>query len=136
MKRIAIIFISAFVLNLFWENLHSFLYTNYMGGKITEFILIRASLFDAILVTIMVLPFIYLFSLKNKSWLIIVIGIVVAIFNEWYGLGTGRWAYNQFMPIIPIIKIGLTPALQLGLTGYVSYRFQEYLASRFFKRAS
>ena len=127
MKRIAIIFISAFVLNLFWENLHSFLYNNYLGGKITEFILIRASLFDAILVTIMVLPFIYLFSLKNKSWLIIVIGIVVAIFNEWYGLSTGRWTYNSLMPIVPMIKVGLTPTFQLGVLGYITYRFQKVI---------
>ena len=100
-----------------------------MGGKITEFILIRASLFDAILVTIIVLPFIYLFSLKNKSWLIIVIGIVVAILNEWYGLSTGRWTYNSLMPIVPMIKVGLTPTFQLGVLGYITYRFQKVIVT-------
>ncbi|MDO8729325.1 MAG: hypothetical protein Q7K26_05600 [bacterium] len=98
-----------------------------MGGKITEFILIRASLFDAILITTVVLPFIFISSLKDKSWLIIVIGIVVAIFNEWYGLSTGRWAYNSLMPIVPILKVGLTPMLQLGVLGYLSYKFQEHI---------
>lgn len=127
MKRLVTVFISAFVLNIFWENLHSFLYNNYMGGKITEFILIRASLFDAILITTVVLPFIFISSLKDKSWLIIVIGIVVAIFNEWYGLSTGRWAYNSLMPIVPILKVGLTPMLQLGVLGYLSYKFQEHI---------
>ena len=128
MKRIFFIFFTAFILNVVWENLHSYLYNNYMGGKITEFILIRASLFDAVLITAILLPFIYSPLLK-KSWLIIIIGTIIAIFNEWYGLSTGRWAYNSFMPIVPIIKVGLTPALQLGLTGYVSYRFQEYWVS-------
>ncbi len=131
MKRIFFIFFTAFILNVIWENLHSYLYDNYMGGKITEFILIRASLFDAVLITAILLPFIYFHSLKNKTWLIIIISTIIAIFNEWYGLGTGRWIYNSLMPILPIIKVGLTPALQLGLTGYVAYRFQEYLASHF-----
>lgn len=93
-----------------------------MGGEITEFILIRASLFDALLITIILLPFIFFDKLKNKSWLIIIIGVIIAILNEWYGLGTGRWMYNSFMPILPIINVGLTPVLQLGILGYVSFR--------------
>lgn len=127
MKRIIAVFMSAFILNLFWENLHSFLYSNYMGGNITEFILIRASLFDALLITVIVLPFIYWSALKHKNWLIVLIGIIVAILNEWYGLGTDRWSYNSFMPILPILKVGLTPTLQLGVLGYLSYKLQRYI---------
>ena len=125
MKKIGNIFLLAFILNVLWENLHSFLYSNYMGGEITEFILIRASLFDALLIAIISLPFIFFDKLKNKSWLIIIIGLIIAILNEWYGLGTGRWMYNSFMPILPIINVGLTPALQLGILGYVSFRLVE-----------
>lgn len=125
MKKIGSIFILAFILNVLWENLHSFLYSNYMGGEITEFILIRASLFDALLIAIISLPFIFFDKLKNKSWLIIIIGVIIAILNEWYGLGTARWMYNSFMPILPIINVGLTPAIQLGILGYVSFRFAE-----------
>ena len=68
-----------------------------------------------------VLPFIYVRALRERAWLIIAIGILIAIGNEWYGLGTGRWAYNSLMPIVPLLKVGLTPALQLGVLGYVSY---------------
>lgn len=125
MKKIGSIFILAFILNVLWENLHSFLYSNYMGGEITEFILIRASLFDALLIAIISLPFIFFDKLKNKSWLIIIIGVIIAILNEWYGLGTARWVYNSFMPILPIINVGLTPAIQLGILGYVSFRLVE-----------
>lgn len=95
-----------------------------MNGKITEFILVRASLFDAVLITAMLLPFIYFSSLKNKSWTIIIIGTIIAIFNEYYGLKTGRWLYNDLMPIIPIIETGFTPTFQLGLLGYFSYKIQ------------
>ena len=129
MKKLTTIFVLAFALNVVWENLHSLLYSNYMRGEITELILIRASLFDALLITILVLPFIYVHALKNKSWLIVPLGILIAILNEWYGLGTGRWAYNALMPIMPLIKVGLTPALQLGVLGYVSYKLQAYIST-------
>lgn len=127
MNKIVAIFLSAFILNVIWENLHVFLYSNYMGGEITEYILLRASLFDALLVTIILLPFLHFPVLKDRSWAIIIIGITVAIFNEWYGLGTGRWVYNSFMPIVPIIETGITPTLQLGLLGYITYKVQDYI---------
>jgi hypothetical protein len=97
-----------------------------MGGEITEFILVRAALFDAVIITIILTPFIFLKSLNNKSYLIIIIGIIIAILNEWYGLSTARWAYNNAMPILPILEVGLTPALQLGVLGYISYRLSRY----------
>jgi hypothetical protein len=96
-----------------------------MGGQITEFILIRASLFDALLITIILTIFTRVTFLKDRDKLIIVIGILIAIFNEWYGLGTNRWSYNSFMPILPIINVGLTPTFQLGLLGYLTYRIQK-----------
>lgn len=125
MKKLVRIFLLAFILNVIWENLHSFLYSNYMGGKITEFILVRASLFDATLITIILLPFVFSNVFKNKTYLIIVIGIVIAILNEWYGLSTGRWMYNSLMPILPIIKVGITPVLQLGILGFISYKLED-----------
>jgi hypothetical protein len=129
MKKLSIIFLSAFFLNLIWENLHYLLYTHYKGGEITQFILMRASVFDAILITLILIPFIYLNVLKNKTWLIVLIGIIIAVLNEWYGLSTSRWAYNSLMPILPIIKTGLTPTIQLGILGYLSYKIEPYISA-------
>lgn len=97
-----------------------------MGREITEFILLRASLFDAVLITIISIPFLYLNVLKNKSWLIIFFGVIFAILNEWYGLSTSRWAYGSLMPIIPFLQVGLTPTIQLGLLGYISLKITKY----------
>ena len=127
MKRISLIFFIAFVLNVIWENLHSFLYANYMGGKITEFILFRATLFDAVIITLIVLPFIFFPTLKKQSWLIIFIGFIISIGIEYYALGTHRWAYNALMPVIPLLAVGLTPTIQLGLLGYISFKVEEYI---------
>ncbi|MBI2634492.1 hypothetical protein HYW82_02370 [Candidatus Peregrinibacteria bacterium] len=121
-KKIFFIFLLSLFLNFIWENAHSYLYTAYMGGRITETILLRASVGDAVIITLLSLPFIFVPMLKNKSWIIIFAGVLIAIFIELYALRTGRWAYNEYMPMIPIISIGLTPAIQLGLLGYLSYR--------------
>ena len=125
LKKLFFIFIIAFILNAVWENLHSMLYDNYMGGEITQFILLRATLSDAIYIVLMVLPFIFYPALKKRDWLIIIFGFIVSICIEYYALGAGRWAYNSLMPIIPLLGIGLTPTIQLGLLGYVSFKLAE-----------
>ena len=101
-----------------------------MGGKITEYILIRASLTDAIIITLISIPFLYFSFLKKNIWLIFIIGTIISILNELYGLKTDHWAYNDLMPIIPIIKTGLTPTLQLGLLGYLSFIFSKNIISK------
>ena len=121
MKRIFLIFILSLLLNFIWENLHSHLYISYMGDKITEFILFRASLADAGIITIISLPFIYITSLRKKDSLIVLIGFLVAVTIELYALNAGRWSYNEYMPIIPFLSVGLTPVIQLSLLGYFSY---------------
>lgn len=123
LRKISMIFFSALVLNALWENLHSFLYTGYMGGKITEYILLRASVVDAVIITLLCLPFIILKMEERRSWIIIPVGVVVAVVIELYALHTGRWAYNAYMPILPVLGVGLTPAIQLGFLGYLSYWF-------------
>lgn len=120
-----VIFVSAFVLNAVWENLHSLLYLNYKGAEITEIILLRAALADALMITAMSLPFIFFQSFKKQEWLILAIGFILAISIEWYGLGTNRWVYKHLMPIIPVVYVGLTPAIQLGLLGYLSLKLQD-----------
>ena len=131
MKRIFFIFLIAFVLNIVWENLHSVLYASYMGGKITELILLRASFADAVIITIIALPFIFHPAFKKIEWLIIPIGFVISIVIEYYALSAGRWAYNSLMPIVPLVKIGLTPMIQLGLLGFISLRLENYFKTKF-----
>ncbi len=129
MKKIVFIFISSFILDTIWQNLHVFLFANYKGGEITEFILLRAVLFDVLTILIFVLPFLFYSSFERHAWLIMPVGILFSIAIEWWGLGTGRWAYNSLMPIIPILNVGLAPTLQLGLIAYVCFRIEEKIFS-------
>lgn len=121
MKKLTISFLIAFALNVVWENLHSVLYVHYKGGVITEFMLLRAAFFDAVFIILLILPFFLISKLSKYSWVIIPLGITLSVLIEYWALEMSRWAYTQAMPIIPILKTGLTPTIQLGLLGYITY---------------
>jgi len=122
MKKLFIIFLISFLLNWIWETLHSNLYIYHQGREITQQILLRATLFDAVFITLMSILFIRVIYFKERQWYAIVFGLIVAILIEVYALGANRWEYSQFMPIIPLINTGLTPTIQLGLLSYITYK--------------
>lgn len=132
MKRLATVFAVAFALNFAWENVHSLLYSNYMGGPITEFILLRATLADAVMITAVAAPLLFISVSKTYRRLVILLYVLIwlglAIAIELFALDTGRWAYNASMPVIPILDIGLTPTIQLVLLGFLSLRLTERFA--------
>ena len=122
LKKTFFIFIFAFLLNLVWENLHSVLYLHYQNGPIGEWVLFRAALFDAGFIALLGLIFLSFSFLCKREWLALPIGFLAAVLLEIYALKTGRWTYNEMMPIIPIIKTGLTPTIQLGLLSFIAFK--------------
>ncbi|MDO8518241.1 MAG: hypothetical protein Q7S26_03060 [bacterium] len=115
------VFLLSLGLNIVWENAHVFLYASYQSAPITKYILLRASVGDAIILTLLAIPFLYWDFFRKRIWLIIPLGVVVSIFIELYALHTGRWAYNEYMPLIQFLSIGLAPTIQLGLLGFLVY---------------
>ncbi len=114
-KKITLVFISAFLLDWLWEIAHSVLYLSYQGGPITHLILFRAAAADAAMIAVLVLAagkFV-----KNKSLFVAAAGLVLAVAIETWALKTGRWTYGPAMPVIPILRTGLTPTIQLALIG-------------------
>jgi len=122
MRKLSIIFVVAFALNFVWEHWHLVLYLNYQGQEITNLILVRAALFDAIFTTILALPFIFISFFRQRLWLAPILATLFAISLELFALQTGRWAYAAAMPIIPIINTGLTPTIQLGILAFISFK--------------
>lgn len=125
--RLLFIFTCAFVLNFAWEHLHSLLYTAYKGAPITDWILFRATLGDAIFLAALSVPFFRISWLHTRLWVVIPLGVACAIALELFALHTGRWEYNSLMPLVPLVGTGLTPTIQLGLLGYVSFLCARYL---------
>ncbi|MCF7835921.1 MAG: hypothetical protein K9M15_02250 [Candidatus Marinimicrobia bacterium] len=130
MKKVFILFFLGFVFNFVWENAHACLYVHYQGSVITQLILLRAALFDATFITIVGFIFLKFNWLKKRAWMAIIVGIVFAVFLEIFALKTGRWEYNNFMPIIPFINIGLTPTIQLGLLSFIILKIYEKITQK------
>lgn len=120
-KKFLFIFIASFLLNLIWENAQAPLYLHYQGHIISEYTLLRAALFDAVLTTAIFLIIIKLPAIKNKLAWVMTVCLVSAISIELYALATNRWAYNQTMPIIPGFNVGLSPIIQLPLLALIVY---------------
>lgn len=124
LKKLFTIFIVSFLLNLIWENSHSYLYVHYQNGPITRAILLRAALFDAVAITLLAVLFIGVAYFQKRKWYALPFGFLVAIFIEIYALQNGRWAYNELMPIVPLLNTGLTPTIQLGILSYLIFRWK------------
>lgn len=123
LKKLSLVFILAFIMNWLWEIAHSALYLNYRSKPITAVVLFRAAVFDAIIILALIV-----LSQKvkmNKPLFVALGGLFLAIIIEIWALQTDRWIYRPEMPIIPIIKIGLTPAIQLAITGFCVSKFLE-----------
>ena len=121
MRKIAMILIISFVLNLAWEMSQAFLFAPHFSS-VTDFIFIHSSAaFTDVALTLLILsPELFLFNRifrKGDEWKRIVLtasfGFLIAVGIERYALSTGMWAYGPYMPIIPLFGVGLTPVLQL-----------------------
>ena len=118
-------FVLAFALNIVWENAHMPLYKNFNGdgSPLSRFL---RSLYDSFMDAVLILSlFLFPALLLHLPWewpftagltehvLLGLLGGVVAAVIEWRALATGRWQYTDKMPLVPILKVGLSPLVQL-----------------------
>jgi hypothetical protein len=126
--------VASFTLNTVWEYLHQ----RAFAIPPFPFYLAMVCAFGDLLITAAV----YLLgSLANGSWhwcqpghrqvylFASAIGFIFALATEWFALWTGRWAYSEWMPIVPFFRVGLLPVLQLSLLTPLSFYFGTKIAS-------
>lgn len=124
-KRFFIVGFITLILNIIWEFSQHFLYIDLSG--IPEYPhLIIASFTDMLLI----LGIFTIASVKNGNFnwmripqkidyfLIIFLGLTIAVFIELINLNLGRWEYTAAMPTL--FGIGISPLIQLALTGTIS----------------
>jgi len=127
-KRFFIAGLIALILNIIWEFSHHSLYIDLSGiPKYSH--LIIASFGDML----DILGIFVIVSLKNKNlnWIknpskfdylmVVFLGLIIAIFIEMINLNLGRWEYTAAMPTL--FGIGISPLIQLALTGIISLIF-------------
>jgi hypothetical protein len=79
--------------------------------------------------------FVFLLVVKSFYWdtltrqdytILIVLGFFIAVLIEQNALLLQTWSYTEAMPLIPYVRVGLTPVLQmtvlLPLTFFVTQR--------------
>lgn len=82
----------------------------------------RSALIDATFITAMAALFVRVVYFKNRLWFALVFGFVASVSLELYALQTGRWAYSDLMPVVPFLKTGLTPTIQIGLLSFLIFK--------------
>jgi hypothetical protein len=71
---------------------------------------------------------------KRVAVLVIVVALLIQTVGEVVALNTDRWSYNQYMPLVPGLNVGLTPVLQMPLlilvTFWLAHRATCYVSER------
>ena len=125
------VFLIGVAVNFPWEMAQAYLYAP-MGDWVTATMrCFRAAIVDGAIVVGMALAGTAVF--KRRDWFlllstarilfIISAGASVAVLIERLALGTGRWDYNQLMPLIPRTDIGLVPVVQMMVLPLIIFRF-------------
>lgn len=119
-----------FFLNLVWENAQAPLYTGYNGFFRHFWVCFVASIVDAFVLLLLYMLFALftqnlLWPKSGRYWLFVVlilIGGALAVSFEKWALEQEQWSYTEQMPLVPVLKVGLLPLLQLMvLSGIVFY---------------
>ncbi|GAA0893575.1 hypothetical protein GCM10009122_32540 [Fulvivirga kasyanovii] len=128
-KRLIVwIALTSFVLHFIWENLHASLYAEYdyfmksiyflgctLGDVMLTFIiygLVAAVLKDRF--------WIRNFNFKSLPVVVIMAG-VVSFIAEWVAIELDFWSYNEKMPIVPLLGVGLSPFLAIVINNTLSF---------------
>jgi hypothetical protein len=110
----------AFLLNWVWEMAQMFAFEppTEANTVLMLFLCTLAAVIDA-LVTIEIYLLLVKFGLKRLNpafyFFAAALGAICAVVFELFAFTFGLWSYNDLMPLVPIIGVGLLPFIQLAL---------------------
>ncbi len=138
LKALVATFILSYLLNLLWEVAHSALY-NWdklpLKNDVYSYIprILGAALGDAFIISLIFLLNCLLrkgckwitYPEKRDYIILIICGLLSSVIIELNALFSESWSYSQYMPLI--FGIGLTPLIQLAITGAIVMFFVRKL---------
>jgi len=127
-KNVLSIAVIGFILQFVWEYSQAPLYSCYIFFYQCLWLCFRATLGDVVITLLLYGVFL---KTRSKS-LILILGFFIAWGIEVLALSSGRWSYNELMPLIPVLKVGLTPVLQMSFLPLLTF----YLQRKFFNAHS
>ena len=139
-RYVLIMAVISFILNEVWELLQMPLYSSaYYNVEHIIFCTLGA-LADIIMILLLYLS--YAFIYKNIFWIaqenwfkifvVMLTGAVGAVLSEKRHLLLGSWAYDQSMPIVPFVNVGLSTFLQFFLLPVIIYFLSYRIILKFY----
>ena len=120
----------SWLLNTLWEVLQSPLFRVHGNSNHLLFCLL-AAIADAIMTVLLYFSFAQFY--KNLFWfkkpgyyrlfLLALTGGLGALLSEFIHISLKQWSYQQSMPLIPLLNVGLVPVLQFMLLPGLTYYF-------------
>lgn len=125
-KLLLCLFLTAFILNLIWENAQAPLYIGFETFRQHFLSCLIASVMDAVvilaiylMISMMRKDILWSFNIRSLDIIILFIsGLLVSVLLEKWGLTSGAWSYTEDMPAI--FGIGVLPAFQFALLSITS----------------
>ncbi len=139
LKIAVTIFLTGFGLNLVWEVNQSLLFFDFPLRDLQLFTLInlKATVADAAYIILIYLLITVL--TRDMRWfchltfftasISMACGFIIAVLIEKSALKTGRWTYGHLMPIIPYLKVGLMPIIQVTVLPLATFIISQRLLS-------
>lgn len=121
-----------FILNLVWENAQAPWYQGYSSFWQHFSVCFLGTLGDVVIVLLLFAAFAGVYRnwdwIRTLSWKtavpLVLAGLAIGVIIELFALTTGRWTYTEAMPLVPGLRVGLWPVLQMtilpGLTFFIS----------------
>ena len=128
-KFIFIMITLSFLLNFAWELLQLPLYKNAAYNIEHIAFCALASIADVLMVLLLYFGIAFIF--KNPFWIdplklhriaiVVLIGGAGAVLSEMRHLSLGSWVYDNSMPILPFVSVGIAPVLQFMILPVLIY---------------
>jgi len=122
------VFVFGALLNVAYELWHSVYYTHFslpgMAYPAQVRMLLTASVSDGFLAVVSLFA---VTAVRRGRWrwdatrrwsdviFVAMVALAIQVGVELEALSTGRWGYTDLMPLIPLLRVGLTPAIQMPL---------------------
>jgi hypothetical protein len=143
LRRIALVFAVAVLVNYPWEVGQSPLYVDVDDLRVALWHCFVAALGDGVLVLFIFVAGAMVFG--RADWFVqpglggygvmLAAGLVIGVLVEWFGLHfLRRWAYAPAMPLLPGLRIGMVPVVQMILLPPLVLRIVAALLERHGRR--
>lgn len=133
-RYILTLIVVAFLLHLLWENAQAPLFAGYSSFGQHLPICFFATIGDVIFTLLIYLgvgllknDFEWIARINKRDiFVLATIGFFYAVGIEWRALLFAKWNYAPAMPIIPWIKVGLTPIIQMTILLPLSFYLAKF----------